>query len=338
MESPPHECATCLCAKALLVSHALVWGARQSPLLGLPCSPQGAHRAGRLLGRRGLGHACLPCVVHVAGVVGSCRVWFCAPPWSCPVGAACPVCVLAVRRSSWTCVMHTQCGRGERLPLSGGSEVVPCLSPTCCTGACSTLCAQGVGPLLLASTCAGRTAWGPRGRWAQEAAGSSASAIPSAWSRSRGLGTPAGSVFPGCVSVTHWQRGSREPVCAREQLAILVFLSRTRLEGPMCPLSPPGAAARVTKRPVAAAAEPSPRGAHPRSPPPLLPPKPLVWVPLEAPSSALPCRAPAGGGREPQALPKPKQTFLWSRVPSSSAPLSFLSLPSRWAWHRGGAQ
>lgn len=230
---------------------------------------------------------------------------------------------------------------GGAAPLSGGSEVVPCLSPTCCTGACSTLCAQGVGPLLLASTCAGRTAWGPRGRWAQEAAGSSASAIPSAWSRSRGLGTPAGSVFPGCVSVTHWQRGSREPVCAREQLAILVFLSRTRLEGPMCPLSPLGAAARVTKRPVAAAAEPSPRGAHPRSPPPLPPPptpKPLVWVPLEAPSSALPCRAPAGGGREPQALPRPKQTFLWSRVPSSSAPLSFLSLPSRWAWHRGGAQ
>lgn len=127
--------------------------------------------------------------------------------------------------------------------------------------------------------------------------------------------------------------------CAREQLVILVFLSRTRLEGPMCPLSPLGAAARVTKRPVAAAAEPSPRSAHPRSPPPLLPPSPWSgdhWTPHPPPCTAAPLLA---GGESHVPSPDPSRL---SPGPGSlsrdSAPLSFLSLPHRCAWHRGGAQ
>lgn len=161
------------------------------------------------------------------------------------------------------------------------------------------------------------------------------SVIPSA--RPVDFVRPRGRCFRDMFQLRTCSVGLGSP-CTREQLVILVFLSRTRLEGPMCPLGPLGASARVTKRPVAAAAEPSPRGAHPRSPPPLLPPTP--WSGYHGKPHPPPCTAAPllAGGESHMPSPDPGPTFLWPRVPSSSAPLSLLSLPRRCAGHRGGAQ
>lgn len=117
----------------------------------------------------------------------------------------------------------------------------------------------------------------------------------------------------------------------------------------MCPLSPLGAASRVTKRPVVAAAEPSPRGAHPRSPPPppLLPPNPwsgyhgkphpptCTAAPLLAGGeshrpSPDPSRFSSGPGSLP---PQPPLPLLPDAVPGTGEVLSdrVLSPSSRWS-------
>lgn len=110
----------------------------------------------------------------------------------------------------------------------------------------------------------------------------------------------------------------------------------------MCPLSPRGAAVRVTKHRAAAAAEPRPRSAYPwpPSPPFSLPRTPLrVWVPLADPSSSLHRRAPAGRGRESRTLPRPSADLPLAQGPFPLSP-PCLPLPPQpyCVWHRGGAQ
>lgn len=127
-------------------------------------------------------------------------------------------------------------------------------------------------------------------------------------------------------------------LCTRGQLVILMFLSRNRREGPLCPLSLCGAARRVTKR--RAAAEPRLRCAHPCPPP--LPPLPSSPKPPASRLGTTPSpillptpSAPAGRGQQPRVLLGPNADFPLPRVPSPSALLSFLSLPSLAVWTQG---
>lgn len=92
-----------------------------------------------------------------------------------------------------------------------------------------------------------------------------------------------------------------------------MFFSRTQREGPVCPFGPRGAAGRVTKR--RAAAEPRPRGACPRPPPPNASRPGCRSQPRPPLRAAAP--PPAGAGRHASSS-DPAQAGAGPRVPSSS--------------------